>query len=99
MTTTNCEKFKGEIQNYLVNGQNNFDSKIDSLFSSLKFKTWLCRTNIIKKGKRSINRTNYLASVVPGSDTEEAGIYNLRSSQPPAVSQTDSADNDRVPVH
>ena len=49
MSITTCEKFKGEIENYLSNGQNNFESKIDSAFSSLKFKTWLCKTNIIKK--------------------------------------------------
>ncbi len=49
MNTTNCKKFKGEVENYLRNGQNNIESKIDSAFSSLKFKTWLCKTNIIKK--------------------------------------------------
>ena len=49
MTTTNCKKFKGEIENYLVNGQNNIDSKTNNLFRSLKMKTWLCRTNIVKK--------------------------------------------------
>ncbi len=43
------------------------------------------------ESKRSINRTKHLASVVPGLDSVEAVIYNLRSSQPPAVSQTDSA--------
>ena len=49
MNTTNCGKFKGEIENYLVNGQNNIDSKTNNLFRSLKLKTWLCRTNIVKK--------------------------------------------------
>ncbi len=49
MCITNRTKFKGEIENYLRNGQNNFDSKINSAFLSLKFKTLLCRTNIIKK--------------------------------------------------
>ncbi len=49
MITTNCKKFKGEIENYLRNGQNNFDIKIDDAFCSLKFKTWLCRSNIIKR--------------------------------------------------
>ncbi len=49
MITTKCIKFKGEIENYLRNGQNNFDSKINSAFLSLKFKTLLCRTNFIKK--------------------------------------------------
>ena len=51
MTTTNCKTFKGEIENYLVNGQNNIDSKTNNLFRSLKLKTWLCRTNIVKGGR------------------------------------------------
>ena len=49
MITTKCKKFKGEIENYLRNGQNNFDVKIDRTFCSLKFKTWLCKSNIIKR--------------------------------------------------
>jgi hypothetical protein len=49
MDTTNCKKFKGEIENYLSNGLHNFESKIDSAFSALKIKTWLCRANIVKK--------------------------------------------------
>ena len=49
MTTTKCQKFKGEIENYLRNGQNNFDIKIDRAFGSLKFKTWLCKSNIVKR--------------------------------------------------
>ncbi len=49
MSTTNCKKFKGEIENYLRNGIHNFESKIDRAFSALKFKTWLCKANIIKK--------------------------------------------------
>ena len=49
MITTKCKKFKGEIENYLRNGQNQFESKIDRLFVSLRLKTWLHRTNIVKK--------------------------------------------------
>ena len=48
MSTTNCAKFKGEIENYLRNGDHNFESKINEAFSALKFKTILCRSNIIK---------------------------------------------------
>jgi hypothetical protein len=51
MSTTNCVKLKGEIENYLRNGDHNFESKIDEAFSTLKFKTILCRSNIIKIGK------------------------------------------------
>jgi hypothetical protein len=28
MSTTTCKKFNGEIENYLRNGQNNFDTKM-----------------------------------------------------------------------
>ena len=49
MITTKCKKFKGEIESYLRNGQNNFDVKIDRAFCSLKFKTWLCKSNIVKR--------------------------------------------------
>lgn len=49
MSTTNVKKFKGEIENYLNNHQNIFESKIDGVFRSLKFRTWLSRSRIIKK--------------------------------------------------
>jgi len=49
MITTKCNKFKGEIENYLRIGQNNFDVKIDRALCSLKFKTWLCTSNIRKR--------------------------------------------------
>lgn len=42
-------KFKGEVENYLQNDQNNFDSKIDGVFSTLRIRTLLCRTNIKKE--------------------------------------------------
>ena len=32
MITINCIKFKGEIENYLRNDQNNIESKIDGTF-------------------------------------------------------------------
>ena len=49
MFITNHTKFKGEIENYLRNSLSCFDSKIDRTFFSLKVKTWLSRSNIIKK--------------------------------------------------
>jgi hypothetical protein len=49
MNTTKCKKFKGEIENYLRNSQNDFDLKIDHAFCSLKLKTWLCRSNVVKR--------------------------------------------------
>ena len=49
MSTKNCRKFKGEIENYLKKNRSNFESTIDSVFSELNFKTWLCKANIIKR--------------------------------------------------
>jgi hypothetical protein len=49
MLSTKCKKVKGEIENYLRNHQNQFESKIDRLLVSLRLKTWLRRNNIIKK--------------------------------------------------
>ena len=49
MFTIKCRKFKGEIENYLRIGQNHFDVQIDRAFCSLKIKTWLCRSNILKR--------------------------------------------------
>lgn len=49
MITTNYKKRIGEIENYLRNGQNNFDIKIDDAFRFLKFKTWFYKSNIMKR--------------------------------------------------
>jgi hypothetical protein len=49
MISTGCIKFKGEIEKYLRKGNHNFEFKIDEALSTLKVKTLLCRTNIIKK--------------------------------------------------
>jgi hypothetical protein len=49
MCTTKCRKFKGEIENYLRIGQHHFDVKIDRAFRCLKIKTWLCRSNVLKR--------------------------------------------------
>ena len=49
MINTNCQKFKGEIENYLRNGQNNLESKIDKACSSLKFQTCCASPISLKK--------------------------------------------------
>jgi len=49
MSTKNCRKFKGDIENYLKKSRSNFESTIDGVFSDLNFKTWLCKANIIKR--------------------------------------------------
>jgi hypothetical protein len=49
MTTVNQKKFKGEIERYLLKTSHNFDSKIKEVFKTLKVKTCLCQSNIIKR--------------------------------------------------
>ncbi len=65
MATTKCKKFKGEIENYVVNGQNNFDCKVSKLFSSLNLKTCLCRTNIVKKDGYHASHLLFIFIVLP----------------------------------
>jgi hypothetical protein len=65
MSTTNIKKFKGEIENYLNNHQNIFESKIDGVFRSLKFKTWLSRSRIIKKDGYGASHTLFILLMMP----------------------------------
>ena len=63
--TTNCRKFKGEIQNYLKNDQQTLDIKIDRAFCSLKLKTWLCRCDIVKKDGYPASHLIFILFVLP----------------------------------
>ena len=65
MSTTTRKIFKGEIENYLRNGPNNIESRIDSAFSSLKFKTWLCKANIIKKDGYHASHLLFILMILP----------------------------------
>ena len=65
MVTTKSQKFKGEIENYLRSGKNNFDVKIDRAFCSLKFKTWLCKSNIVKKDGYPASHVLLILFVLP----------------------------------
>ncbi len=47
---TNYKRFRGEIENYLKGSQGYFESRIDSAFNSLRFGTWLSRSN--KRNKK-----------------------------------------------
>ncbi len=49
MNTSNARRFKGEIERYLNQGHNRFESRINDAFTLLNIKTWLCRAGIIKK--------------------------------------------------
>ncbi len=48
MSAADCKKFKGEIENYLRSDRENFDSEIDDVFSFLRIRTLLNRSNIVK---------------------------------------------------
>jgi len=65
MFSTKCQKFKGEIENYLRNSQNQFECKIDRLFVSLKVKTLLQRTNIIKKDGYPASQLLFVLFILP----------------------------------
>lgn len=73
--TTNCRKFKGEIENYLINGQNNFELKIDNAFSSLSFKTWLCRTNIRKQDGYHASHLLFMLIILPLLKIKTVNIF------------------------
>lgn len=65
MITTKCKKFKGEIENYLRICQHNFDVKIDRAFSSLRVKTLLCRSNILKRDGYSAAHLLLVLTMLP----------------------------------
>ena len=65
MSTTNVKMFKGEIENYLNNHQNIFESKIDGIFRSLKFRTWLSRSRIIKKDGYGASHILFILLMMP----------------------------------
>ena len=65
MFTTNCKKFKGEIEIYLRNGHNNFDAKLNNAFSSLRVKTWLSRNEIIKQDGYPASHLLFILFILP----------------------------------
>ena len=65
MFSRNQKIFKGEIENYLKNGHNFFDSKIDRAFQTLKIKTCLCRANINKKDGYHASHLLFMLIMLP----------------------------------
>jgi len=70
MHTRNCRNFKGEIEFYLKKGQNVYDSKIDSVFQSLKFKTSYCnsRPSILSAENSGNNGRDVERTPITGSN-------------------------------
>ena len=75
MNTTNYKKFKGEIESYLKRGHNNFESRIDGAFSSLKMKTWLSRTHIVKKDGYHAAHLLFILTVLPLLKIKTVGSF------------------------
>jgi hypothetical protein len=65
MITTKCRKFKGEIENYLRISNHNFDVKMDRAFSSVKVRTLLCQSNILKRDGYSAAHLLLVVTMLP----------------------------------
>ncbi len=65
MNTSIARRFKGEIERYLTQGQNRFESRINDAFSLLNIKTWLCRANIIKKDGFHASHLLFVLTILP----------------------------------
>ncbi len=65
MYTTNCKKFKGEIENYLAKEKNIFESRIDRAFRMLHFKTQLNRAKIRKKDGYHAAHLLFILALLP----------------------------------
>ena len=65
MHTTNCKKFKGEIEKYLAKEKNIFDSRIDQTFRMLHIKTKLNQSEIRKKEGRHPAHLLFIIILLP----------------------------------
>ena len=65
MHTTNCKKFKGEIENYLTKEKNIFESRVDRAFRILHFKTQLNRAKIRKKDGYHAAHLLFIVALLP----------------------------------
>ena len=65
MYTTNCKKFKGEIENYLAKEKNIFESRVDRAFRMLHFKTQLNRAKIRKKDGYHAAHLLFILALLP----------------------------------
>jgi len=65
MHTTNLQKFKGEIENYVNSRNNIFESRIQRAFSFLNFGTLLSRTRIQKKDGYHTGHLLFILTLLP----------------------------------
>ncbi len=62
---TNYKRFRGEIENYVKRSHGYFESRIDTAFSSLRFGTWLNRTNIRKQEGYHASHVLFILILLP----------------------------------
>jgi len=65
MDSTNCRKFKGEIEKYLCKKKNIFESRMDRVFRMLNIKTKLNQTKIRKKDGYHASHLLFIVSLLP----------------------------------
>ena len=65
MYTTKCKRFKGEIENYLSNEKNIFESRLDRVFRMLNIKSKLNQTNIRKNDGYHASHLLFILSLLP----------------------------------
>ena len=65
MNTKNRKKFKGEIEQYLANEKNIFESRLDRAFCLLNFKTQLNQSKIRKKGGYHAAHILFILTLLP----------------------------------
>ena len=65
MNTAKLKRFKGEIENYLNQNHNAFESRIDKLFKELCIKTCLYRSRIYKKDGFHTSHVLFVLVILP----------------------------------
>ena len=90
MPTTNCIKFKGEVENYLRNRPDNPDIKFNGAFRSLNFRTWLCRSNITKKDGYSAHHLLFVLLIMPLLRVKTVNSFCKKCWQQWSLSKKDS---------
>lgn len=65
MNTAIVKSFKGEIESYLNQGHNRFESRIDDAFNLLNIKTWLSRASIVKHDGYHASHLLFVLVILP----------------------------------
>lgn len=90
MHTTNHKKFKGEVEGYLANAANIFESKIDRAFRVLNFKTQLNRVKIRKKAGYHAAHLLFILTLLPLLKIPTVHIFCKKQWHHWSIAQKDS---------